>query len=145
MSITFETYFKWNDKTQLVIKEVLPHPTLIKVNLRSICNAHFHTFFTYVKRIRFSVRKRTKIDTQILHVLFAHSIRNFRDPVQNSECTKSQTDKIPNEQNSELDKIPNEQNPEWKKSRSTKSRVGQKAELNKIPIGQNPESSQLQR
>ena len=34
----------------------------IKVNLISIRNAHFHTFFTYVKCIRFSVRKRTKMD-----------------------------------------------------------------------------------
>ena len=42
----------------------------VKVNLHSIRNAHFYTFFTYVNRIRFSVRKRTKTDTQILHVLY---------------------------------------------------------------------------
>ena len=48
------------------------------MNLHSIHNTHFHTFFTYEKRIRFSVRKRTKTDTEILHVLYAHSIHNFR-------------------------------------------------------------------
>ena len=48
------------------------------MDLHSTRNAHFHAFFTYVKRKRFSVRKRTKTNAQISHVLYAHSIRNFR-------------------------------------------------------------------
>ena len=43
------------------------------MDLHSIHNEHFNTFFTYVKRLRFSVRKRPKTDTQILHVLYVHT------------------------------------------------------------------------
>ena len=49
----------------------------LKVDLHSIRKTHFYTFFTYVKRIRFSVRKRSKTNTQISHALYAHSICNF--------------------------------------------------------------------
>ena len=70
-----------SQRYKLEAKDVPKAYKLGKKKPRGECTQYpqcaFLYVFTYVKRIRFSVRKRTKMDTQILQVLYAHSIRNF--------------------------------------------------------------------